>query len=327
MTEVTGVSYGVLQEAAEWFALLHSDSVSDQDKTAWQQWMGQSEAHVSAWRSVQAVSSRFSAFAPQQAAAIQALDAASRLGSKRRQAMKTLLVMAAVGTTTWMGAGSMPVRRSWLVMTADHATGIGEQKDIVLADGTQVWLNTATALNDGYDAAWRRLHLRSGEILIESAHDVQLPSRPLVVDTEQGRLRALGTRFSVRQLDDETVLSVFSGAVEIKPRHGPAAVIEAGQETRFNSTRIANATLANPAHEAWARGVLFADNMPLSDFLDELGRYRKGYLGCDPKVADLRVVGAYPLHDLPRTFSMLESVLPVRVNSPLPWWTSVSSTP
>lgn len=321
------VSYAVLQEAAEWFALLHSGTASEQDQAELQQWLQQSAAHVHAWDSVQAVSSRFSAFMPQQTAAMQALDAANRQGNKRRQAMKTLLVFGAVGTTVWLGAGITPVRHAWLAIAAEHSTGVGEQKEIVLADGTQVWLNTATVLDTDYGAEWRRLHLRNGEILIESAHDAQQPSRPLVVDTEQGRLRALGTRFTVRQLDGETILSVFSGAVEITPRNAPSVVVEAGQQTRFGSTQVATLMSADPAKEAWARGVLFADNMRMADFLLELGRYRKGYLACDPKAADLRVAGAYPLHDLPRTLSMLESVLPVRVSSPMPWWTSVSLTP
>jgi transmembrane sensor len=319
------IPFSLLEEAAEWFAMLHSTAVSEQDKAAWQQWLDKSEQHRNAWQSVQAVSSRFAAFAPQQTAAMQALDAASRQSNGRRQAMKTLLVMAAVGTSAWLGAEISPVRRGWLAIVADHSTQVGEQKALVLADGTQVWLNTATALDAGYDAALRRLYLRDGEILIESAHDVQTPSRPLVVDTNQGRLRALGTRFTVRQLDGETVLSVFSGAVEIAPRHGTIAVIEAGQQARFDRTKIILRQAADPANEGWASGVLLADNMPLATFLDELGRYRSGYFGCDPQIADLRVVGAYPVQDIPRTLSMLESVLPVRVSSPMPWWTSISA--
>ena len=328
MTKVAAsIPFSALQEAAEWFALLHSDSASEQDRTAWQQWLAQSALHRDAWQSVEAVSRRFSAFMPQQDAALQALGAAQRVGHGRRQAMKTLLVLAAVGTTAWLGLGSAPVQRGWLAMSADHSTGVGEQKEIVLAEGTQVWLNTATALDVEYGAALRRLHLRDGEILIESAHDMQTPARPLVVDTVQGRLRALGTRFSVRQLDGETVLAVFSGAVEIAPRNGPVEVVEAGQQARFDKLRITARRSADPANEAWSKGVLFADNLPLAAFLDELGRYRHGYFGCDPAVADLRVVGAYPLHDIPRTLAMLESVLPVRVSSPMPWWTSVSAIP
>lgn len=53
-------------------------------------------------------------------------------------------------------------------------------------------LNSRSALDIEFDDNERRLHLRSGEILIQTAKG---DTRPFIVETEQGRLRALGTRF------------------------------------------------------------------------------------------------------------------------------------
>ena len=80
---------------------------------------------------------------------------------------------------------------------------------------------------------------------------------------------------------------------------------------------------ADMAGSAWTRGLLIAENMRLADFLSELARYRRGHLGCDPKVADLRIVGTYALADTDRVLAALEATLPVRVRTPLPWWVVV----
>ena len=69
--------------------------------------------------------------------------------------------------------------------------------------------------------------------------------------------------------------------------------------------------------------MLLADDMRLGDFVVELSRYRRGYLGCAPQVADLRLVGAFPLADTGRVLRALAETLPVRIHRPLPWWVSI----
>lgn len=69
--------------------------------------------------------------------------------------------------------------------------------------------------------------------------------------------------------------------------------------------------------------MLLADNQRLEDFLTELSRYRHGYLGCDPRIADLRVVGAFPLADTERVLDALAATLPVRIERRMAWWVSL----
>ncbi|KAG1069902.1 hypothetical protein G6F40_017608 [Rhizopus arrhizus] len=63
--------------------------------------------------------------------------------------------------------------------------------------------------------------------------------------------------------------------------------------------------------------------MRLGDFIAELSRYRRGYLGCAPEVADLRIVGAYAVGDTDRVLAALAATLPVRVRATMPWWVVV----
>jgi len=177
-----------------------------------------------------------------------------------------------------------------------------EPREVILADGTRLWLNTASAVDVEFTAKLRRLSLQAGEVLIETASDPAVPPRPFVVDSAQGRVRALGTRFSLHQQDDHSRAAVFEGAIEIQPATPGAAgrTLNAGQETRYTRATIAVPRPANADRSAWTRGMLLADNLPLGEFVAELARYRHGHLHCAPEVAKLRIVGAFPLADTDR---------------------------
>jgi transmembrane sensor len=327
--ETDAIAFGTLQQAAEWFALLRSDDITEVDRINWKKWLSDSVEHRRAWERVESVSHQFDAFTPQQeqTAAINALNVASRANKQRRRALKMLSLICTVGAVAWTASQMTPVQQAWLAYSSDYSTAVGQTRDVTLADGTQVWLNTASALNVRFQPDLRRLALRSGEILIETAVDQIVPPRPFVVDTSQGRLRAIGTRFTVRQLDNMTHLSVFAGAVEITPAQASTSsqIIEAGQQVLFSASGIEKPDAVDPAREAWAKGVIFADNLTLAEFITELSRYHQGYLACSPEVAELRVVGAYPLHDLNKIFTMLETALPVKVKTTFSWWVSVQA--
>ncbi len=74
-----------------------------------------------------------------------------------------------------------------------------------------------------------------------------------------------------------------------------------------------------------ADGMLVASRMKLSDFLAEMGRYRRGRLHCDAKVASLLISGSYPLADSERILDMLELALPVRVQRFTRYWVNVQA--
>ena len=80
---------------------------------------------------------------------------------------------------------------------------------------------------------------------------------------------------------------------------------------------------ARESAAAWSRGVLVAENMRVADFLEELGRYRAGFLRCDPAVADWRVTGVFSVLDTDRALRNLMLGLPLAVNYRTPYWVTV----
>ncbi|MNT75259.1 fec operon regulator FecR [compost metagenome] len=70
--------------------------------------------------------------------------------------------------------------------------------------------------------------------------------------------------------------------------------------------------------------MLLADNLPLSDFVTELARYRRGLLRCDPAIASLRVSGTFPVGNPRQALAMLEATYPVDIASRLGgYWITV----
>lgn len=306
----------ILAQAAEWFAVLGSGAVSKSETEQWQAWLHAHPDHRAAWARVEYCTGKFQHLPTRAASA-----ALNQPDLYRRRTLKALAVFGAMGFTSWQLARGRYLRE-W---SADYQTALGSSKTITLTDGSKVSLDTDSAFNVEYTAELRRLQLVCGEIYIETAEDNSGTHRPFVVDSQEGRVRALGTRFSVRQLSGNSQVSVFADAVEIQPNKPGSnkQILHAGQTTGFTEERIDAPAAVNDDRPAWTQGILLADNMPLSEFLLQLNRYRHGYITCDPRIAGLRIVGSFPLNDTDRVLSMLAETLPVKISSPMPLWVKV----
>lgn len=315
-----------LAQAAEWYALLQSGQASPAERDRWTAWLASGPEAQAAWARVETVTRRFSLPPDLRLPADAALDRGARRPLGRRQALKLLALGGAGGLAAWAAVPASPARRAWVAMSSDHHSAPGQIRELTLADGSRIWLDSDSAIdvNDGDDL--RVLRVRRGDLLVQTAPDLRTPPRPFVVETAHGRLRALGTRFSVRTgADGATQLDVFEGRVAVRPAEagGGEPVVDAGRQVRFDRHVVRSTATADPAREAWTRGVLLARDQPLAAFVQELGRYHPGLLTCDPAVAELRVIGGFPLHDTGRALAMLEAALPVRVRRRVSWWTAI----
>ncbi|WP_246164938.1 FecR domain-containing protein [Pigmentiphaga aceris] len=318
----TKADFASLEKAAEWYALFRGAGATEHDHQAWRRWLNQRPEHAKAWTHIESVSNRFE---PLRAGGREAAVAGTRVARKgawsRRRVLGAAGAMSGAGMLGWLAWRHTAFSEVVLAWGADLRTGTGERRDLQLADGSRVWLNTDSAVNVDYQDGMRRLRLLAGEILIDTARDPA--QRPFYVDTRFGRMQALGTRFAVRLNDGHTLLNVFEGTVAIRNSAGINLRVEAGQQARFDADTAALDGAADRAREAWSRGVVLADNLSLKTLIEELSRYQHGHIGVAPEIADLKVMGVYPADDLDRALSMLSRNLPIRVQRTLPWWTTV----
>ncbi|MDN5517389.1 MAG: amino acid ABC transporter substrate-binding protein, partial [Pseudomonas sp.] len=100
-------------------------------------------------------------------------------------------------------------------------------------------------------------------------------------------------------------------------------IIHSGEQVRMDSQHLSASHPAAIGVDAWSRGMLVADNLPLQRLIDQLGEYRSGYLSLDPSLAGLRISGSFPLHDSDKALAAVALSLPVRTEQLGPWWTRV----
>ncbi|MBK4992813.1 DUF4880 domain-containing protein [Pseudomonas sp. S37] len=296
------IAQPVLAQAASWLMLMQEGPLLPAQQLELERWRLASEEHERAWKRAQRLLSRLGSLPPTLAS--QALQRPSG----RRAVLRGLVLLLGSAPLGWWGWHSQAGR-----FAGDYQTAVGERKHARLADGTQITLNTDSALNLLFDSAQRLLHLRRGEVYIVTAAD----PRPLRVQTSHGQLLALGTRFSVRQLAGDTLLEVYEGAVQVRPEGTKVAagenIIRAGQQVRFSRERLGRIEEVHDTGLAWQRGLLVADDMPLRQWTQALMRYTDQRLACDPVLGELRVSGTFPVDDLPLALAMLAQTYGLQV--------------
>ncbi len=310
LSDVAPVSRRAAREAAAWLVRTQSGEASPVDLQAWRADAAENER---AWQRALLLCERLGRIPA--ALGLPALDRAADPG--RRAALKTLALLIAAGPLGWAAYRAAP----WQPWFSDHRTVVGERREVTLEDGTQLHLNTASAVELMFDDQLRLLRLIEGEVLIRTAAD----ARPFIVRTAEGRIRALGTRFSVRQQAGESRVAVFEHAVEVRPEDAPgvARLLRAGEQARYTRHSVGEPLPAGEQHIGWTRGVLYADRMRLDNFLAELDRHRPGLLRCDPAIADLRISGAFQLHDPEQVLTVLTMTLPVRLVYRTRYWATL----
>lgn len=307
----------LLQEAAGWLVRFQSETLSAADRAAFERWRGRSAAHAAAWRRVEDMLRSFGQVPPALGArTLRRLDRPAR-----RQLLRGVAGLLLAGPAAWLAWRELP----WREWRADARTATGEQRRMLLADGTRLWLNTATAVDILYSAQQRLVWLRAGEILLDTGQDPAPAPRPFLVRTAHGSVRALGTRFMVRDEGKAIRVAVFEDAVEIRPTAASRRVLRAGQQARFDAGGVGPEQAADASLVSWEHGMLAAHNWRLAELVAELARYRRGFLRCDPGVAGLRVSGAFPLNDTDASLRLLAQTLPVRIRQVTPYWVTVAA--
>ncbi|MEX3776877.1 FecR domain-containing protein [Pseudomonas sp. MYb118] len=304
------ISREIARQAAQWLVLMHEQPLSATQQQACARWRQTDPEHERAWQRVVHVQQQLGGLPPG--------IAIGTLNRQRRQALKALLVLAAITPAGYLGY-RISAQQGWM---ADFHTALGERRQMTLADGTVLNLNTDTAVDVSYDDSQRMIRLIRGEILVTTAPDPA--GRPMRVTSAQGLMEPLGTRFSVRQFDGTTQLAVLQGRVRATPVHATAQIVEAGEQRSFSDTSFGPLRMTSALNASWTQGQLAVDNMPLRDFCEELTRYRPGRLRCDDTAADLRISGGFQLDDTDAILAALPNTLPVNVAYRTRYWVTVS---
>jgi transmembrane sensor len=312
------------EEAALWTWRLDAAALSPEEHQAYEAWLRQDARHRRAMEELSKVWGALdqlgeSKFGDRHVAGV---ERDLPLPQMRSRSHLWWIAAAAVVTGCIVGV-------AWIQRADDRqtvSTAVGQERDILLADGSVIALNTNTIVETDLSRRERQVYLRKGEAHFRVAHD---RSRPFLVQAGDASVRAVGTEFEVRVREDRHVdVVVNEGQVEVRaaipagPGNQPllrASVhaVSAGQQLSTASSAITVVPLSAQqilSDLAWREGAIVFNDEPLSAAVAEIERYTDARIVInDAAVGELKLGGRFRTGDLQGFLDGLQAALPVTV--------------
>lgn len=240
------------------------------------------------------------------------------------------------GTWAALGAAVAMAAIYWTGALPDlggksFVTGPGQQRMVILADGSQVTMGGGTELRVRYTSDLRTIELDRGEALFNDVHD---PKRPFVVRAGEGIITAIGTRFLVRRYSrysNRIEVWVTGGMVQVAPLRGmilslPSLLssvswtpvrLASGEQMSYTDRGSTTATKRSdpqPAAEL-TEGMFIYHGRPLGEVIEDVQRYTPETIALDPQAAKLRYSGSVIERDVRQWLRGLPQIFPgVRIS-------------
>lgn len=327
-SEASGFNDQIYEEACDWFVDMRTGDIDAAGKQRFDAWVRKSPEHLRAYLELSEIWDDAPLLDPARESSAEDLIARARdasaeiiplndaLASKASAPARSPLArrirtpLAAAATIACMAVGlaAFVGYKAWREPT--YSTAIGEQRTVVLADGSRVQLNSRTRLKVRFEENGRNVDLLEGQALFKVAKN---PHRPFIVKSGEVTVRAVGTVFDVDRKKTATTVTVLEGRVAVSSLAGvqpqiigvtdiavPAPVfVDAGEQVKTiarSTTQPAPANVA--AATAWTQGSLVLAGSRLADVVEEFNRHneRQLILG-DASLADMQISGVYSSTD------------------------------
>lgn len=305
-------SRDIEQQAARWLVASEQPDWSAENARALQAWLNHSVAHKAAFWRLEA-----------------GWRAADRLAATRG-GMPTVLPQRWTSAPIWAVAASLIIvcmggLALWHLTAGGVdasavrvATGVGVHRQVALADGSAVTVNTASTMRASFAKGQRQVWLDRGEAYFEVAHDKR---HPFVVFAGDRKVTVLGTKFSVRRDGDTVTVAVAEGRVRVEDADPAAperaAIITAGDVAiaRGQSMLLADRSEQRVQDGlAWRRGVLTFDQVTLEQAAHEFNRYNRRQIRLgDAQIARLRIGGSFEATNIDAFARLLHDAFGLRV--------------
>jgi transmembrane sensor len=328
----------VYEEACDWFGECRSGELDAAARRDLDRWLRQSPEHIAAYLEVAALYQEAGAAIPADAdvealiaAAVRHRDNVVELSSAREPVVPpsppSKLTRRLALTASLAAAAAVLVVVSLMFWPQTYATGVGEQRSIVLADGSTVDLNSRSKVRIRFSSRLRGVELIEGQALFNVAKD---HARPFVVESGGTLVRAVGTQFDVYRKRRGTIVTVVEGRVAVLAERGAGDVSFAEPQTgalasgllvsageQVNVSDSAAQRLAHPNIEgatAWRQRELVFDTASLFEVAEEFNRYNTRRLVIDKdQHYDFHISGVFSSTDPSSLIRFLQARRELRV--------------
>lgn len=194
----------------------------------------------------------------------------------------------------------------------------GGQYQVMLSDGTKVWLNAATTLRypSHFSGTDRAVEIEGeGFFSVDSRQASAAAKKPFIVKSRGQIVRVLGTEFNITSYNDEPTVktTVSSGAVQLIREGGTSGLsdiklVKSGQQGIVSNGEIQVKTVDISSELAWTKGKFSFSNKSFAQVMAELARWYNLELVYEGDVPDQRFFGeAYRDNNLAIVLKLLES--------------------
>jgi transmembrane sensor len=292
--------------AEGWFARLHSPDCMPSEREAFARWMVD-PANASAYEACQTISALSSDLRAHRALVDDLLQDAGVSHSEKATsplARNWTPAMALAATVAALAIGLNAVFTPNRPLPLTATTERGQQREVMLADGSRIQLNTDTILDWRMTTNERWVHLKRGEAYFDVARDTK---RPFVVRAGSSEVRVLGTQFSVREENGRLQVIVRQGKVDVVPDSSRIADVTPtkveltpGKHLSYNDTdNVVRIAVVDPERSlAWRSGTLDFDAVTLDEAVSEINRYvSRPLVVIDSRLSGLRLSGRFNVGD------------------------------
>jgi len=193
------------------------------------------------------------------------------------------------GQLSYTGSG-----KSSEVLYNTMTTPRGRQYQVVLADGTRVWLNSASSLHfpTAFTGPTREVQL-TGEAYFEVADNA---AQPFVVKTQRLDVHVLGTAFNVMAYEDEEAVrtTLVQGAVKVSARNQELQIRPGEQAALAEKDHLAVSSPDLSEVLAWKEGKFRFKKTPIKMIMRQIARWYDVDIVYKGKTPDLLLSGVFP---------------------------------
>lgn len=188
-------------------------------------------------------------------------------------------------------------------------TGIGERTQLVLPDGTRVWVNSCSSVsyNTDYGNGSRNIYL-TGEALFKVSKNSKLP---FIVHSDDVKIKALGTTFNVSAYSNDNELSavLIEGSISFeKMGFKDPTVIKPGEKVALNKSKneVKIEKVKPELYAAWSTGETRFEHLQLSEIIKRLERtYNIHIVLENERIQEMYFTGAF------KNYESLDQILKV----------------
>lgn len=295
-------------EALDWFLRLQDPALTQDERDAFTAWRAE-PAQAAAFDRIAALWG-----APELTLTLQRQEVRKPATRPRRVWLRAAAAMAA---SVLIMAGAAQIGGLLPPLGADYVTAKGERRELRLADGSTLWLNSGSAVAVAMETGQRHVRLLRGEAYFDVAPD---PARPFRVEARHATVQVVGTAFSVETGGALDRVTVERGQVAVST-DGQTGWVQLRADQSVEVTALGTGpaeAVATEALLAWRQGRIRFDQRPLGEVLANLGRYYGGQILIgDPRLAERAISGDYRLDDPAAIVASLAQAVGAEV-TPLP---------